>query len=721
MAWWRTVTRRLLGLAVALVAGGCGVRSTAADLYPQVVEHQGRRISEVRFRNTEPFRPDSLAVLVSTQPSRCRFLGIPICVPFTRIGREEHQVNVARIESDVAVLEQAYRIAGYFNTRVTPEVEPDGEDVEVIFDIRRGNPIVLDRLEVTGTEEVMDPDTVARRLPLQPGEIFHLGRFVASADLMVREAHRRGYAYVEVLRSFTVDTLDNRAEASLDVVLGPVVHVDSIVVRGVPHMGRDAVLRQMEIAPGDLLRQTDLLESQRNLYQLEIVSLVSVTVAPDTQQANAADRSTATVLVSVVEAPLREVEAAVGFGTLECLRSDGQWTHRSFTGSARRLALRASVSRLGVGEPFAIGGGGGVCRRVAPDTIFGGDQFDYRLSADFTQPYLLSARNQLAVGAYAERVSEPGVYQREAVGGRAGVNRRLGARSGGSIALEAERGTTRASPALFCAALLVCEPETVSQLSGARFRSLFGANYFVDRSNSPLDPSSGFVARTSVSWAPALLGSELTYFRWSGSGAAYRELGARAVGAASLRVGNFFRTIGIGAPENFLPPEERFYAGGAASVRGYDRNALGPGVYVTDAITVTEGGDTTSAKTPQFVPTGGTAVAVASAELRIPSPFWSELLRLVAFVDAGAIGTRDLWDLGADDWRFTPGLGIRLQTPVGPLRVDMGYNPYPRPAAPLLFSELDTGRVVRIADEYRADPPDFLGRLRVHLGIGHAF
>jgi outer membrane protein insertion porin family len=711
----------LLVLACAATAGGCGVRTTGADLYPQVAEYQGRRVSEVSFINPAPFPEDSLLNLVDTQPSRCRFLGIPLCVPFTRIGREEHRVNVARIATDVQTLEQSFRIAGYFNTRVTPRVEERGsENVEVTFDIARGSPIVLDMLTVSGTEEVADPDSVARQLPLQPGDIFHLGRFIASSDRLLRDLHGRGYAHAEVLRSFTVDTVDNRAEAALDVYMGPVVRVDSILVRGAPNLGRESVLRQVEVEPGDLLRQSALNESQRNLYQLEIVSLVSVTLAPDSLQSVPGDLSRATVLVSVVEAPLRELEAAVGFGTQECLRTEAQWVHRSFGGGARRLSVSGSLSRLGVGEPFAIGAGRRICPRVPGDEALGGDQFDYRLSANWTQPFFISARNQISLSAFAERVAEPGVYQRQAVGSQVGLSRRLGARSGGSALVEVERGSTRASPALFCAAFLVCEPETVDSLSGPRFRTELGGNYFVDRANAPLDPTAGFVARTTVSHAARWLGSDVSFFRWSGSGAAYREVGARSVGALSLRLGNFFRTATLGPSGDFLPPEDRFYAGGATSVRGYERNGLGPGIYVTDAITVTEG-DTVPDRSPQFVPTGGTSVAVASAELRMPSPVWPELMRMVAFVDGGAVGSGAVWDIAGEQWRFTPGVGVRLITPVGPLRVDVAYNPYERPVAPLLFSDVATGRVIRIADRYQQDRPSVWGRLRVHLGIGQAF
>jgi outer membrane protein assembly factor BamA len=710
-------------LCMGAVASGCGVRSAAAERYPQVAEHQGSRVTAVTFLNAQPFRPDSLQQLVDTQPSRCSVLGLPLCVPFTRIGRQEHRVNVNRIGSDVVNLERAYRIAGYFNTAVTPRVVPRGsarnDNVEVIFDIARGDPVVLDQLQVTGTDPVLDPDSLARELPLQPGDIFHLGRFVESADMVHRALLRRGYAQSEVLRSFMVDTADNRAEAALDVYTGPVVTVDSIIVQGVPNLGRAAVLRQMEVRPGDLLRQPELLESQRNLYQLEIVSLVSVTVAPADRQAEPGNDATSTLLVSVVESPLREVEAAVGFGTEECLRTEASWVHRSFGGGARRLALRGSLSRLGVGEPFAIGAGRWACPQV-PDVGFGGEQFDYRLSATWMQPFLWSPRNQLQLGGFAERTAEPGVYQRETLGAQVSLSRRLGARSGGSALLEVEQAATRASPALFCAAFLVCEPETIDSLSRPRFQTELGANYFVDRANAPLDPSAGFVARTTVAISPRWLGSEIDFFRWSASGSMYRSLGERRVGALGLRAGNFFRTVTIGGPGDFLPPEQRFYAGGAASVRGFERNALGPGIYVTDRITVADG-DTVPARSPQFVPTGGTAVAVFNAELRMPSPVWPELMRVVLFLDGGAVGTAALWDIGPDDWRFTPGFGARLQTPVGPVRVDFGINPYDRPVAPLLFTDATTGRVVRIADEFQADRPGFWGRIRVHLGIGHAF
>jgi outer membrane protein insertion porin family len=712
--------QRWLILAALLITSGCAAAGSSARRYPDIAAQSGARVSSVRFERNAPFTSDTLLTLTQTQPSRCNFLGLPICVPFTRIGREEHRVNVGRVAGDVETLERFYRIAGYFGTRVTPSVVPDGGDVDVMFTIRRGDAIHLDALTIRGTEGILDPDSLAATLPLQPGDIFHLGRYIESSERITRALQRRGHAYAEAFRSFSVDTVDNRAEAAIDIVPGPVVRVDSIIISGAPNLGQQAARRQLEFREGDILRSSQLQESQRNLYALELVSLVSVTIAPDSLQAEPQDTMTATVLVAVSEAPLREVDTGVGFGHVECLRSDAQWVHRSFTGGARRLAVRGSISRIGVGEPFAIGAGERICPSEPGDSVFSSNLFDYRFGIEFTQPYFINPRNQLGANAYIERLSEPGVFSREAIGGRTAVSRRLAARSGVSAGFEVEHGQTLASPALFCAAFLVCEPATIDSLAGRRFRAEIGANYFMDATNAPLDPTAGYIARTAIAYASPLLGSEIRFFRWTGDAAFYRQVRPRWVAAFGIRVGNFFRTATIDPEGEFLPPEERFYAGGASSVRGFTRNSLGPGIYVTDAaLEPNDEGELVPSREPRFVPTGGTSVAVASAELRVPSPFLPRLLRLAAFVDAGAVGDQSLWDLGSQQFRITPGAGVRLQTPVGPVRVDVGYNPYSPPAAPLLVIEPSGG--LRRVGIYRPAEGGLFSRMRVHLGVGHAF
>lgn len=700
-------------LLLTWLAAGCTARASTAELYPAVVEHAGRKVEEVRFTGAEPFRRDTLLTMINTQPSRCSFLGLPFCVPFLGWGRQEHHVQPERVRQDVASLARFYRAEGYFGTRVTPHVELDGDDAVITFEIHRGDPILVDLLEVTGTEGVVDPDSLARELVLQPGEVFRLSEFSASWDQVRRALTTRGHAYAEVLRNFSVDTIDNRAVASLDAIPGPRVVVDTILVQGADNLGRNATLQQLTFRQGNVLRRSRLAESQRNLYDLELVQIASVSIAPDSLQRARGDSSRATVLVQLAEAPVHQIDAAVGFGSSDCLRTEAQWVNRSFGGGARRLAIFGSVSKIGIGEPFDIGAGDEICRAFRGDTAM--SAFDYRLSADLSQPYFMGPRNRLALNAYMERISEPTVFQREAIGSRLSVTRRMGIGSAVALSLDAERGSTRASPGLFCATFQVCDAALVDSLGRSRFRNELGLNWTFDRTNSLLNPTSGYAVRSGMGWATDLLGSEVRFLRWTGEGQIYRTLRPGWVGAGAVRLGNFFRTASLDPARNFLPPEERFFAGGANSVRGFGRNGLGQGVWVTGRLAE---GDTVPADDPRFVPTGGTSVAVASAELRFPSPFLPRLLRMAAFVDAGSLGTRGLQDLATGDWKVTPGMGLRVQTPVGPLRLDVAYNPYAPTRGPLLLIDETT---IRREGTYQPDAPNLLQRLQFHFAVGQAF
>ncbi len=713
----RRAVAQALVLAGTMWAAGCGVRSGGASLYPELVEYEGLEVSDVDFENAAPFGGDTLSALVTTEPTRCNLLGLPFCIPFTDVGRQVHRLNLSRLAADASRLALFYRTEGYFGTAVQPHVDSVSGGVEVRFEIRRGDPVVLDSLGIEGLDGVLDADSLRAELPSQPGDVFHLVRFTESADQVLRALQELGRPHAQVLRNFSVDTARDRAEATLLVIPGPQVAVDSIVVRGADELGRAGAVRQLTFREGDLLRVTELLESQRNLYALDLVQFASVSLAPDSLQATPGDSTRATVIVQISEAPVHQVDAAAGFGTVDCFRADASWLSRSFGHSARRLALGASVSKLGIGA----GLGGSLCSAFESDTLR--DRLDYRATAELTQPYFLGPLNSVTLGVFAERISEPGVFQREAQGGGLAVTRRLGLRSAVTLSFDLERGTTFASPVLFCAAFLVCLPEDIDRLTQPRYRNSLTLSAFRNRTDNPLDPSSGYTLSSAIEWAPPWLFSDVTFVRWTGEGSVYRRLAPNVVGALSLRLGNFFQTARLAGEADFLPPEERFYAGGAATVRGVSRNALGPGIYVApvatrDTLTGDVTADTTRAR---FVPTGGTTRLVTNAELRFPSPWRSDVLGLAAFVDAGIIGTGHLWEAGTDGLTITPGIGLRITTPVGPVRIDLAYGPARTQPGPLYVSDAETGRLVRVRDVFQRPEDSFWRRLQLHLAVGQAF
>lgn len=701
-------------LTTALGVAGCIGQTRGAELYPDVVKHQNQEITSVRFEGTEPFSPDTLVTLVDSQESHCDLLGLPICIPFL-VTRQVHRINVEVVRRDVARLAAFYRREGFFGTRVTPRVETESEtddNVVLTYVIRRGDPIILDSLTIEGTEDILSPDSLARTLPLEAGDRFDLGDFDASADQVLRALQAHGYAYAEMLRNYSVDTLANRATATLTAIPRMQVRVDSIIVLGADDLGARAARRQLTFRPGDLLVRSALVQSQSNLYNLSIVQIASVTIAPDSLQRTPEDSASTTVLVSVAEAPLNQSEAAVGYGSVECFRLEGDYLNRSFTGGGRTLNLQTALSKIGLGGATDAGFGGNLCRAFAADTFE--NRLDYRTNAVFTQPYFLTPRNQLTLNVYAERVSEPKVYQREARGGAVTVNHRLAPRSLLTGSFELQRATTIAPPVLFCSAFQICLPEDLARMSEPRFRNTVAANYVLDRTNNPLSASQGYAVRSGLAWAAPWLGSTLTFVRWTGEASIYGTLRPGWVVGGSMRLGNFFRTASLDPEQpddDFLPPEERFYAGGATTVRGFSPNALGRGVYVTR----------TADGEGRFVPVGGTSLGIVNGEVRFPSPLFPRLTRLAVFVDAGAVGTGNIWNMDASDWRYTPGAGLRIATPVGPARVDLAYNPYNPPRGVLFLAHRDSAQIIPLSQDYAPPAPNFFGRLRVHVAIGQAF
>jgi outer membrane protein insertion porin family/translocation and assembly module TamA len=142
----------------------------------------------------------------------------------------------------------------------------------------------------------------------------------------------------------------------------------------------------------------------------------------------------------------------------------------------------------------------------------------------------------------------------------------------------------------------------------------------------------------------------------------------------------------------YVPPQERLYAGGPNSVRGFRFNELGPIVYVIDTasydiVDSTDGNtyyrQASGTTNWRAVPTGGNTILVANLEARLPSPFLRDIIRYAVFVDAGEVWNRersaDAPGRGFTRLRVTPGAGIRVSSPVGPIRIDVGYNRYDRP------------------------------------------
>ncbi|HXG44693.1 MAG TPA: BamA/TamA family outer membrane protein [Gemmatimonadales bacterium] len=634
-------------------------------------------VRSVRFEGNRAIDDYTLSIAIATTQSS--WFARSGLVSWLGLG-EKRTFDPREFRRDVWRLTLLYRQSGFMDVRVDTLVKRQGRDVRVTFTIQEGPPIVLTALTVTGVDTLRDAQEVLQDLPLKVGEPFNRFLFQASADSIVQRLRNRGYAGAAVFRNYAVDREHRTATAALDVVPGRRMTVGPIRVEGAERVDTSFVRQLLSTRSGDLYQENDLYQSQRKLYQTELFRFATVTIDSAAFDPDTSARVPLVVLVS--EGRRYRIRSGVGFATNDCFRGSAGWTDRNLLGSGRLFDLTGRVSKLGVGSPFDWGLGRSICSSLENDTI-GSSLVNYSVTAAVRQPRFFTPTITSTVSLFAERRSEFAVYRRDEVGGSFGLVRETERRIPVTLAYRLSYGETEASAATFCAFFNACTPQDAGRLRQRRLLGIVSLGAVWPRSNNPLDPSRGHLYSFDLSHSSRATGSARfqTFTRLTGDAAWYRTLAPGVVLSWHLRGGIIFSppvSLDSGTT-NFVPPEERFYAGGPNDVRGYNRNELGPVVYVLDRPALDSAVQDSLDRgliRPRFSATGGNTLGIGQVELRVPSPIWSQRMRLAFFVDAGTLFTRGEESLAPVRVRLTPGVGVRFATPLGPARFDVGYNGY---------------------------------------------
>jgi outer membrane protein insertion porin family len=683
-----------------------------------------RVVRQLKFEGNASIDKATLAAAIGTTKSTW-FATSPL-VRWLGLGAKRY-FDETEFRRDVLRLEVLYKRSGFPDVVVDTVVRRTDRDAYVTFRIKEGRPVLVTAFAINGLDSL--PERARTRLlldlPLHQGDVFNRYYMQATADSIALRLKNRGFPEAAVYAGFVSNREQYTADVTLDVAPGQRARFSSIRVEGVQRLD-SAVVRNLLVArPGRPYSRDELFQSQRNLYKSDLVR--SATVAIDS--ANYTPGDSVPLLVRVGESPPFRLRAGVGYATTECFRTRADWTVRNFFGQGRVFDLAGNISGIGVGRPFGFGLGSNLCSVAAEDSI-GSVRFNYTLSATVRRPAFLSPNNTLSLTAFAERRAEFKVYVRSDIGTTIEVARETPRRLYPvSLGYTISYGSTEATPASFCAFFNACTPDVIAQLQQRRLLAALTGRISRPRANSPIDPTRGSNATLEVTYASKLIGSSplQQFTRVLADAAWYRSLGGDVVLTWRLRGGLIFSpTVTLGTQTNtaFVPPEQRFYAGGPNDVRGFGRNQLGPVVYVVTSTALARAGtpDKLSPDSVQVSPTGGNTLAVGNVELRLPSPIFPGRMRLAAFVDAGMLWERSQTDIAPARLRLTPGLGLRIATPLGPARLDVAYNPYALlPGA--LFKTDSTGALTKVQDGFSVDRRSHLFGipLTVQFSVGQPF
>jgi outer membrane protein insertion porin family/translocation and assembly module TamA len=691
--------RRATGRAAILLLLLAASRARGQDLTCEAGDREVRRL---RFEGNHAFSSTELARVVVTTPSsavaRLGVVGTRRCLDPDEFPR------------DVLRLLAYYRKRGYSEVQVdtvvrpVPAPVPNRRVVDVSFVVSEGRPVRVDSIAVTGLDSLRGPRGVRGRehetrtrllrdFPLRRGSVFDRVALEAARDSIVQRLHNMGYPRAVALLPWEVDYPTLTAKASVDVMPGPFARVGAIRVRFDTAEGRgrripDAVvLRTAGLHPGDPVSADAIAAAQRALYQTDAYLRVEIradSTSPPSPPPGARGRAPADTLVDLVvrltEGDLRVARGGLGWATLDCFRTQGDFTDRYFAPWAQRLELSARVSRIGIGEP--LNGAPDLCPQAKKDPY--SDKLNYYLGATVRQSSIFRGRRVPSMTLFSSVVSEYKAFRRRTtIGTTLALASPSGVRFPNTLSYQFELGRTEASPVVFCAVFQACADSSIDRLTENSPLGALGYAIARIRLNDPLDPRAGSSQRISLRTSSFLTGSAPSqrFNKAVGDATWYWPLGTANVFLAHVQLGTVFGNA---------PPQERLYAGGPTTVRGYRQNELGPAVYiVSDYSTIVNPftkdtnfiADPAAVRSPdQTIPAGGNRLMVGNVEFQLRSPVLPELVRFALFTDVGEVWNARVPVAEKNRPRFTPGAGIRVKTLFGNVRADLGYNPYPRPS-----------------------------------------
>jgi outer membrane protein assembly complex protein YaeT len=542
--------------------------------------------------------------------------------------RKSQRLNKQEFLNDLRRVVVFYQQNGYFDADVdgyrallTPE-----DEVDLAIFVNEGLPSAIDTLRVeladSATGDTLLLSRARRSLPLREGQVFSEARIDSAEATLQAAFQNRGYAFAEVLKEYRIDKDARRATVIFTIEAGELYRFGSVTVEGETDVSHKLILGQVQFRPGQLYSLDKVYDTQRRLYQLNLFRRAQVEPQFDSPVGDSLP-----VVIHVADAKSHLVRVGVGYGSEEQFRGSVSWLDRNFLGGARQARVQAEYSAL---------------RRNA--------------SVSLTQPNVLSHDlSATALGFYGQDRED--TYTVKRLGGSARVNHELSPSIRTFYGLNVERDDFTKIENL----------EDIQQILGQEFINPSTLAYlelgaFLDTSDDLLDPTEGYTATLSYHLAQTFLTGDYKYHRVTLQATNYRELRPGWILALKVLPG-FIEPIGevvtAGGEAVTAPLFERLFAGGSTSVRGYQRRKLGPLV-----------GDNCDDNIDNCDPVGGEALFESSAELRFP---FVGNLRGVAFVDAG-----NIWptpgDVSLSDLRYTPGFGVRYPTPVGPVRVDVGFK-----------------------------------------------
>lgn len=455
---------------------------------------------------------------------------------------------------------------------------------------------VVKTIQIQGTSDALK-EKILKALPFRPGAAATPQKRELAEKIALSLLKNNGF--LEAGASGTWQNSDGEGLFVIRIKEGPIYRFGKTHVQGLRSLPHRIIDIERAYEEGEPYSSSALLETQTRLYMTGLVENIRIKTSTHTAR-------TADVSIQLDQKNLKWIKGGVGWGSEEKQRVTLILNHKNVWRRAHEVELMGMLSSIWQ---------------------------EYKLT--YVDPYFFNTRTESRTSV-SWRAEDWEGYQLERISGVTGLGRELKQDVRGNLSYQIKRTLT-----------FDVDPEILSIAPESSDSRSVALTLNRNKTNDPFFPTRGTNTELRLERTGGFLGGTIDFNRAAFNLRGYRTIAGPFTGAMALRSG----VVREFSPSVDVPIFERFFTGGANSVRGYKERGVGP---------LDSAGS----------PLGGEWLLGTSVETRFPL-FWR--LTGALFVDGGMVGP-EARDVAISDWKYGGGGGIRFKTPVGPIRLDYGYK-----------------------------------------------
>ncbi len=531
--------------------------------------------------------------------------------------KEDTYFNDSVLQDDIIRLVDFYQTEGFINVQISAirEIDQQKNNIALTFEIIENGPVLVKTVnfQLLPEEGVADQanSAIAKikpKLTLITGGRFRDEDFTRDKEIIINHFINSGFPHIELVTDLKVT--ENNVHILYKINYGPYCTFGPVNIIGNQRIPQETIKKQLAFQNNDFFNQELLQNTQRRIFALGVFQYVSVNAVLDSN-----DFHIIPVEIRVKESPRFRTKIGVGYGKEDKFRISADILKLGFLGNTRRINFYARHSYL---EP-------------------------YNFSIKYIFPAFPERNTTMTIEPFLKKEREPG-YKIRRIGGNISFQKKISAFTDGFLNYSLEQDN------------LFVSKQSIEEALNRRDITLYNKSGVTlglirDTSMPLFTPVKGLYTSATFTLSGLGFQSDYHFYRILLETRKYHRLNNSFVWATKFKIGAIEPT----RLDQVTPIEERFYAGGGNSLRGWRRSDIGP-------------------KNSNGEPIGGNSYLESSLELRYP--VWQKLSGVI-FTDFGNVWS-DKFDYNLYKLHFALGTGLRLNTPIGPIRFDVSKPVFER-------------------------------------------